>query len=72
MSLTAVQEIPKFQTIKFIVVCHSEIECDSMHSALSTELTRIENLNWAEDGKILARSAIRRGVKPYLVHDVSH
>lgn len=74
MCLTAVQEIPHLQTIdlKFLVVGHSEMECDSMHSAISTELKRVGKANWPEDWKTIARSARRRGDKPYSVHDVRH
>lgn len=74
MCLNAVQEIPHLQTIelKFLVVGHSEMECDSMHSAISTELKRVGKANWPADWKTIARSARRRGDKPYLVHDVEH
>lgn len=74
MCLTAVQEIPHLQSIdlKFLVVGHSEMECDSMHSAISTELKRVGKANWPADWKTIARCARRKGDKPYLVHDVTH
>ncbi|KAK9759276.1 hypothetical protein QE152_g170 [Popillia japonica] len=72
MCLTAVQKIQHLQTIelKFLVVGHSEMECDCMHSAISTELKRVGKANWPADWKSIARSASRRADKPYLVHDI--
>ncbi|KAI4455462.1 dna-directed rna polymerases i ii and iii subunit rpabc2 [Holotrichia oblita] len=74
MCLTAVQEIPHLKSIdlKFLVVGHSEMECDSMHSAISTESKRVGKTNWPQDYKTIARCARRKGDKPYLVHDITH
>lgn len=74
MCLTAVQELPNLKTIdlKFMVVGHSEMECDSMHSAITTEQKRVGKVNWPADWKTIARSARRKGDKPYVVHDITH
>lgn len=74
MCLTAVQEIPHLENIDlmFLVSEHSEMECDSMHSAISTELKRVGKANWPLDWKTIARSARRKGDKPYIVHDITH
>lgn len=73
MCLTAVQELPHLKTIdlKFLVVGHSEMQCDSMHSAITTEQNRVGKVNWPADWKTIARSARRKGDKPYIVHDMS-
>lgn len=69
MCLTAAQEIPHLQTIdlKFLVVEHREMECDSMHSAITTELKRVGKAYWSADWKNIARSARRKGDKPYSI-----
>ena len=74
MCLTAVQEIPHLENIDltFLVVRHSEMECKSMHSVISTELKRIGKANWPQDWKMIARCARRKGDKPYIVHDITH
>lgn len=74
MCLTAVQEIPHLENIDlmFLVVGHSEMECDSMHSAISTEFKRVGKAYWPQDWKTIAKCARRKGDKPYIVHDVKN
>lgn len=72
MCMIAVQEIEHLKTIdlKFLVVGHSEMECDSMHAAISREFKRIGKSTWPEDWKNIARGARRKGDKPYVVHSL--
>lgn len=74
MCLTAVQKIPNLETIQlmFLVSGHSEMECDSMHSAISTEFKRVGKTHVPQDWKTIARCARRKGDKPYIVHDITH
>lgn len=74
MCLAAVPEVSHLKNIdlKFLVVGHSEMQCDSMHSAISTERKRVGKVNWPLDWKTIARSARRKGDKPYFVHEVTH
>lgn len=51
---------------------HSEMECDSMHSAITTEHKRVGKVNWPADWRTIARTARRKGDKPYNVHKVTH
>ncbi|KAL1489911.1 hypothetical protein ABEB36_013837 [Hypothenemus hampei] len=54
------------------MVVHNEMECDSMHSAISTEFKKVDKANWPEDWTIIAKCARRKGDKPYIVHNISH
>ncbi|KAJ8926964.1 hypothetical protein NQ314_020621 [Rhamnusium bicolor] len=73
MFLSIILEIPHLQTVnlKFLVVGHSEMECDSMHSSIAREQKRVGKALWPEDWKTIARSARRKGDKAYLVHDLN-
>lgn len=73
MFLLAVQKIPQLTSIdlKFLQSGHSEMECDSMHSAIGTEFKRVGQVNWPEDWKTIARSARRKNDKPYLIHSLN-
>ncbi|XP_062715776.1 uncharacterized protein LOC134291697 [Aedes albopictus] len=53
MFLLAVQEMDHIEKVdhKFLVSGHSEMECDSMHSAIGTELKRVGQASWPEDLK---------------------
>lgn len=72
MCMYAVQFIEKLKTIhlKFLTPGHSEMECDSMHSAIDTEFRRVGKALWPGDWKTIARSARKKGDKPYTVHDI--
>lgn len=74
MCLTAVEDIPHLDEIDlmFLVVGHSEMECDSMHSAISTEFKRVGRANWPQDWKTIAKCARRKGDKPYIVHEIQN
>lgn len=71
MCLTAVHKNSTTE-LKFLIVEHSETECDSIHSAISTELKSDEKATWPADWKTIALSARRRREKPYLVLDIKH
>ncbi|KAJ8878049.1 hypothetical protein PR048_022512 [Dryococelus australis] len=60
MYLTTVQELPNPDNIdlKFMVVGHSEKECDLMHSAITTEQKRVGKVNWPADRKTIVRNDI--------------
>ncbi|KAI4465726.1 dna-directed rna polymerases i ii and iii subunit rpabc2 [Holotrichia oblita] len=72
MLLIAVQEIENIETInlKFLVSGHSEMECDSMHSAIDREFKRVGKALWPADWQTIAKSARRKGDKPYIVHQL--
>ncbi|XP_074041474.1 uncharacterized protein [Leptinotarsa decemlineata] len=72
MFMIAVQELDNISVIdmKFLVPGHTQMECDSMHSAVATELQRVGKASWPEDLKQIARSARRKGDKPYQVFDL--
>ncbi|KAJ8964170.1 hypothetical protein NQ314_005080 [Rhamnusium bicolor] len=72
MCMYAVQVIENLKTIhlKFLTPGHSEMECDSMHSAIGTEFKRVGKALWPGDWKTIARSARKKGDKPYNVHDI--
>lgn len=72
MCTLAVQEIKNIDVInlKFLVVGHSEMECDSIHAAISREFRRVGKALWPEDWRNITRSARRKGDKPYVVHDI--
>lgn len=72
MCMYAVQKIENLKIIhlKFLTSGHSEMECDSMHSAIGTEFKRIGKALWPGDWKTIARSARKKGDKPYKVHDI--
>ncbi|CAG9826481.1 unnamed protein product [Diabrotica balteata] len=74
MCLTAVQHIPHLESIElnFLVSGHSEMECDSMHSAISTEFKRVGKTHLPQDWKTIARCARRKGDKPYIIHNITH
>lgn len=55
--------------LKFLVSGHSEMECDSMHSAIGSEFKRVGKAYWPGDWKTIARSARKKGDKPYTVID---
>nr|CAH7754515.1 unnamed protein product [Callosobruchus chinensis] len=55
--------------LKFLTCGHSEMECDSMHSAITTEFKRVGKAYWPGDWKTIARSARKKGDKPYTVVD---
>lgn len=72
MCMYAVQMIENLKVIdlKFLTPGHSEMECDSMHSAVGTEFKRVGKALWPGDWKTIARSARKKGDKPYIVHDI--
>lgn len=72
MCMYAVQVIENLETIhiKFFTPGHSQMECDSMHSAVGTEFKRVGKALWPGDWKTIARSARKKGDKPYNVHDI--
>nr|CAH7749984.1 unnamed protein product [Callosobruchus chinensis] len=72
MCMHAVQSIENIKVIelKFLVSGHGEMECDSMHSAINTEFKRVGKALWPGDWKVIARSARKKGDKPYNVFDV--
>nr|CAI5819935.1 unnamed protein product [Callosobruchus analis] len=55
--------------LKFLTCGHSEMECDSMHSAISTAFKRVGKAYWPGDWKTIARGARKKGDKPYTVVD---
>ncbi|KAJ8930717.1 hypothetical protein NQ314_016444 [Rhamnusium bicolor] len=63
MCMYAVQVIENLKTIhlKFLTPGHSEMECDSMHSAIGTEFKRVGKALWPGDWKTIARSARKKG-----------
>lgn len=74
MGLTAVQEIPNLEIIdiKFSVVGHSAIECNSIHSAITTEQRIVGKVNWPANWKTIAKNVHRRGHKLYNIYDMVH
>lgn len=72
MCMHAVQVINNIKMIhlKFLTPGHSEMECDSMHSSIGTEFKRVGKALWPGDWRTIARSARKRGDKPYIVHDI--
>ncbi|XP_072384010.1 uncharacterized protein [Diabrotica undecimpunctata] len=72
MLMKAVNDLNNLEVInmKFLISGHSEMECDSIHSAINTEFKRVGKALWPEDWKQIARGARRKGDKPYLVHDL--
>ncbi|KAG5861456.1 hypothetical protein JTB14_007972 [Gonioctena quinquepunctata] len=63
MFMIAVQELENISMI--------DMECDSMHSAISTKLRRVGKASWPEDPKQIARSARRKEDKTYQVKNLS-
>ncbi|KAG5863805.1 hypothetical protein JTB14_005236 [Gonioctena quinquepunctata] len=73
MFMIAVQELENISMIdmKFLVPGHTQMECDSMHSAISTKLRRVGKASWPEDPKQIARSARMKEDKTYQVKNLS-
>lgn len=72
MFMIVVQEVKNISVIdmKFLVPGHTQMECDSIHSAVTTELKRVGKVSWPEDIKQIARSARRKEDRPYQVYDL--
>ncbi|KAI4471623.1 b-cell receptor cd22 [Holotrichia oblita] len=70
--LIAAQEIENIRTInlKFLVSGHSELECESMHSAIAREFKRVGKALGPADWETIAKSARRKGDKPYIVYQL--
>ncbi|KAG5877757.1 hypothetical protein JTB14_033584 [Gonioctena quinquepunctata] len=71
--MISVQELENISMIdmEFLVPGHTQMECDSMHSAISTKLLLVGKESWPEDLEQIARSARRKGDKPYQVKNLS-
>lgn len=72
MFMITVQDVEHIEKIdhKFLLSGHSEMECDSMHSAINTELKRVGQASWPEEMVQIARNARRANDAPYLVNDL--
>ncbi|XP_074033855.1 uncharacterized protein isoform X1 [Leptinotarsa decemlineata] len=72
MCMHTVQTTANLKSIhlQFLTPGHSEMECDSMHSAIGTEFKRVGKALWPGDWKTIARSARKKGDEPYNVHDI--
>lgn len=69
MHTVATRKNFKCLDLKFLISGHSEMECDSMHSAIGSEFKRVGKAYWPGDWKTIARSARKKGDRPYIVID---